>query len=240
MDYLYIFMIMFSGALLQGITGFGSGLFAVPLLSLLLPLTLITPLLSVVNLVMAVHLCWLLKSYLAIRPWLPLVVFGVIGSLIGNYVLLHYDVGLLQIGMAVFVLLVALLFWFGVQVTLQAKPPQQAMTGLLAGISNGALTLGGPPVVLFLTSQRLDRLSFRATLSWFFLVIAAANVTSFTVQQRYDVSMLDELGVLLLAVISGAWLGHHISPRLSDQLFRKVSLLLVMVAALIALLKAWL
>jgi uncharacterized membrane protein YfcA len=239
MDYLYIFMIMFSGALLQGITGFGSGLFAVPLLSLLLPLTLITPLLSVVNLVMAVHLCWLLKSYLAIRPWLPLVLFGVIGSLIGNYILLHYDVGLLQIGMAVFVLLVALLFWFAVQVTLQAKVPQQAITGLLAGISNGALTLGGPPVVLFLTSQRLDRLSFRATLSWFFLVIAAANVTSFTVQQRYDFSMLDELGVLLLAVISGAWLGHHISPKLSDQLFRKVSLLLVMIAALIALLKAW-
>lgn len=239
MDYLYIFMIMFSGALLQGITGFGSGLLAVPLLSLLLPLTLITPLLSVVNLVMAVHLCWLLKSYLAIRPWLPLVLFGVIGSLIGNYILLYYDVGLLQIGMAVFVLLVALLFWFGVQLTLAAKPLQQAMTGLLAGISNGALTLGGPPVVLFLTSQRLDRLSFRATLSWFFLVIAAANVTSFTVQQRYDVGMLDELGVLLLAVISGAWLGHHISPKLSDQLFRKVSLLLVMIAALIALLKAW-
>lgn len=240
MDYLYIFMIMFSGALLQGITGFGSGLLAVPLLSLLLPLTLITPLLSVVNLVMAVHLCWLLKGYLAIRPWLPLVLFGVIGSLIGNYILLYYDVGLLQIGMAVFVLLVALLFWFGVQLTLAAKPLQQAMTGLLAGISNGALTLGGPPVVLFLTSQRLDRLSFRATLSWFFLVIAAANVTSFTVQQRYDVGMLDELGVLLLAVISGAWLGHHISPKLSDQLFRKVSLLLVMIAALIALLKAWL
>ncbi len=238
MDYLYIFMIMFSGALLQGITGFGSGLFAVPLLSLLLPLTLITPLLSVVNLVMALHLCWLLKSYLRIRPWLPLVTFGVIGSLLGNYLLLHYNVGGLQMAMAIFVLIVALLFWFGVQVKTQATPPQQAFTGLLAGISNGALTLGGPPVVLFLTSQRLDRLAFRATLTWFFLIIATANVTSFTLQQRYDSGMIDELAVLLAAVISGAWLGHHISPKLSDQLFRKVSLLLVMVAALMALLKA--
>ena len=240
MDYLYIFMIMFSGAVLQGITGFGSGLFAVPLLSLLLPLTLITPLLSVVNLVMALHLCWLLKSYVSIRPWLPLVLFGVIGSLIGNYMLVHYNVNVLQMGMAIFVLLVALLFWFGLQFKTQATPPQQAITGLLAGISNGALTLGGPPVVLFLTSQRLDRLAFRATLSWFFLIIATANVTSFTVQQRYHSGMLDELGVLLVAVVTGAWLGHYISPKLSDQLFRKVSLVLVMMAGLIALLKAWL
>lgn len=238
MDYLYIFMIMFSGAVLQGITGFGSGLFAVPLLTLVLPLTLITPLLSVVNLVMAIHLCWLLKSYLRIRPWLPLALFGIIGSLIGNAMLLHFNVSWLQIGMALFVLVVALLFWFGVQLRTRATAPQQAFTGLLAGISNGALTLGGPPVVLFLTSQRLDRLAFRATLSWFFLIIAATNVTSFSLQQRYDLGMADELAVLLAAVISGAWLGHHISPKLSDQLFRKVSLLLVMVAALMALLKS--
>jgi uncharacterized membrane protein YfcA len=239
MDYLYIFMIMFSGALLQGITGFGSGLFAVPLLSLLLPLTLITPLLSVVNLVMAMHLCWLLRHYVNIRPWLALLAFGIVGSLLGNYILLHYNVSLLQLVMALFVLVVALLFWFGIQLNTRASAPVQALTGLLAGLGNGALTLGGPPVVLFLTSQRLDRLAFRATLSCFFLIMAATNVTSFTVQQRYHISLVNELSVLLVAVISGAWLGHHISGKLSDQLFRKISLILVMLAALVALIKAW-
>ena len=238
MDYLYIFLIMFSGALLQGITGFGSGLLAVPLLSLLLPLTLITPLLSVVNLVMALHLCWLLKSYLAIRPWLPLLLLGVVGSLIGNFLLLHYDVSLLQIGMAVFVLMVALLFWFGIQFHTRATPLTQAVTGLLAGISNGALTLGGPPVVLFLTSQRLDRMTFRATLSGFFLVLAATNVISFASQQRYHPNQIDTLVVLLVAVVTGAWLGHKISPKLSDHVFRRLSLVLVMIAGLMALLKA--
>lgn len=237
MDLLFIFLIMFCGALLQGISGFGSGLIAVPLLTLLLPLTTLTPVLSLVNLVMALHLCWLLRSYLSLRQWLPMVVFGVLGSWLGS-ALLYFDLRWLQLGMAVLVLTAALLFWFGVQLQTRASRSQQALIGTVAGISNGALTLGGPPVVLFLTAQRLDRLPYRATLSFFFGVIAAANVLAFSLQHRYELAQLPLLATLLLAVISGAWLGHRLSPRLSEQRFRRLTLLLVMFAGLTALFRS--
>src|SRR5690554_4129000 len=81
LDYLFIISIMFIGACLQGITGFGSGLIAVPLLTLILPLSVITPTLSIVNFVMASYLAWMLRHALHIRHWRPLLVSGIIGTL---------------------------------------------------------------------------------------------------------------------------------------------------------------
>ncbi|WP_417658409.1 sulfite exporter TauE/SafE family protein [Pseudidiomarina sp.] len=238
MDYFLIISIIFIGACLQGITGFGSGLIAVPLLTLLLPLSVITPTLSVVNFVMATYLAWMLRHSLHIKHWQPLLISGVLGTLCGNYLLAYLRLDWLQMGMAVMVIAVALLFWFGIQLRHKSTPKLQSVTGLLAGFSNGALTLGGPPVVLFLTGNGLDRITFRATLTLFFWVLALTNIVSFSVQQRYQLEHVPILICLLIGAITGAWLGHRISDRLSEQLFRKLSLLLVIIAGGVAFFSA--
>ncbi|WP_404407951.1 sulfite exporter TauE/SafE family protein [Pseudidiomarina marina] len=239
MDYLLITLIIFIGACLQGITGFGSGLIAVPLLTLLLPLSVITPTLSIINFAMATYLAWMLRHSVQIRQWRWLLLTGVIGTLAGNWLLNHIRLDWLQMGMAIMVITVALLFWFGVQLKHRSTPGLQSVTGLLAGFSNGALTLGGPPVVLFLTGNGLDRLAFRATLTIFFWVLALTNIVSFGVQQRYEAAHVPIVICLLIGAISGAWLGHKISDKLSERLFRKLSLLLVIIAGAIAFAGAW-
>ena len=234
MEYLIIIAIMFLGACLQGITGFGSGLIAVPLLTLLLPLTVITPTLSVVNFVMATYLAWVLRHHVRFQQWHALLLSGIIGTLMGNYLLAYMRLDWLQMAMAIMIFLVAVLFWFGLQWRHQSGSSLQTMTGLLAGFSNGALTLGGPPVVLFLTGNGLDRLAFRATLTVFFWALAVTNIISFGIQGRYQLEQLTLLASLLIGAISGAWLGHKVSDYLSEPLFRKISLILVMVASVIA------
>lgn len=234
MDYLFIISVMFLGACLQGITGFGSGLIAVPLLTIWLPLSVITPTLSIVNFAMATYLAWMLRHAINIKPWLPLLLTGVIGTLAGNYVLAHLRLDWLQMGMAVMIFAVAILFWFGLQWRHKGGTSLQSVTGLLAGFSNGALTLGGPPVVLFLTGNGLNRISFRATLTVFFWILALTNIISFAGQGRYHTEQLPLLLVLLGGAIGGAWVGHRISDYLSEQLFRRISLVMVMVASAIA------
>lgn len=239
MEYLVIALIMFLGAFLQGLTGFGSGLIAVPLLVLYLPLTTITPTLSIVNLLMATYLSWVLRRHIHLTQWRWLLVTGVLGTLVGNLLLAHVNLVGLQVGMALLVMSVAICFWFGVQWQLANTPRLQGMTGLLAGFSNGALTLGGPPVVLFLTSHRLARDSFRATLAVFFWVLALTNVISFSVQQRYEVSQFPILFALLAGMGIGTALGHRVSRYLSESLFRRITLVLVFSAGVMALFSAW-
>lgn len=235
MDYYLIALIMFAGAFLQGITGFGSGLVAVPLLSLLLPLTMLTPMLSLINVALAIYLAWLLRHYLALRRWVPLFLAGIVGTLIGNYALAHLPLATLQLGMAFFVIAAGLLFWFGVQLKLPAKLPQQSGVGLLSGFANGALTLGGPPVVLFLTANRLARSEFRATLAVFFLALGVTNVLSFGLQGRYATVDPLALFVLVVGALVGAYGGHRLSGQLSEQSFRRLTLLLVIGAGVMVL-----
>ncbi|WP_157981094.1 sulfite exporter TauE/SafE family protein [Pseudidiomarina insulisalsae] len=238
MDYYLIALIMFAGAFLQGITGFGSGLVAVPLLSLLIPLTLLTPMLSVINVILALYLAWLLRHYLSLQRWFPLFIGGVGGTLAGNYALVHLPLASLQMGMAVFVITAGLLFWFGVQVQARAGSIQQGGVGLLSGFANGALTLGGPPVVLFLTANRLDRSQFRATLAAFFLVLGCTNVTSFSLQGRYAEIDLLTLLALIIGALTGAYGGHRVSSKLPEQWFRRLTLLLVIGAGVMVLLSS--
>lgn len=235
-DYLLAALIMFAGALLQGITGFGSGLVAVPLLSLLLPLTLITPTLSIVNLLLAGFLYLKLHSYVTIRDWQPLLVAGIGGSLIGTVALAHIQLDWLQRGMAVFVVLVGILLWTGVRFQLPPTPRNQSWIGILAGFSNGALTLGGPPIVLFLSNQQLAILTFRATLTVFFLALATTNVLSFTLQGRYTVDMWSWVLVLVVSALVGAWCGHKVSIQLPERWFRHLTLSVVIGAGLLVLL----
>lgn len=235
MDYYLIALIMLTGAFLQGITGFGSGLLAVPLLSLLLPLPVLTPLLSIINVIMATYLCWLLRHYVQVQRWQPLLVAGVFGSLLGNQLLHWLPVATLQWVMAVLVIGLGLLFWFGVQWQLSANAPQQASVGVVAGISNGALTLGGPPVVLFLTASRLQQSDFRATLAVFFLAIGVTNVLSFGIQGSYQAMDSKVILALLLGAVCGTYLGHRVSGYLSERVFRKLALLLIISSGLIAL-----
>lgn len=235
MDYYLIALIMFAGAFLQGITGFGSGLVAVPLLSLIIPLTLLTPMLSLINVALALYLAWLLRHYLVLRRWSSLFAAGVVGTLLGNYALNHVPLATLQFGMAVFVICAGLLFWFGVQLKVPAHHPQQSGVGLLSGFANGALTLGGPPVVLFLTANRLARSEFRATLAVFFLALGMTNVLSFALQGRYQQIDLFALLVLVSGALVGAYGGHRLSGKLSEKGFRRLTLLLVMGAGVMVL-----
>lgn len=235
MEYYLIALIMFAGASLQGITGFGSGLVAVPFLSLLIPLPQLTPLLSIINVVMAIYLCWLLRHYFSLKQWRWLLVSGVVGTLAGNTALAYLPVATLQQGMAIFVIGAGLLFWFGVQFKARATATEQSYTGLISGFANGALTLGGPPVVLFLTATRLERSHFRATLALFFLVLGLTNVISFALQGRYTATGLAPVLALLTGAISGAYLGHRVSHLLPEQLFRKLTLVVVIGAGVMVL-----
>ncbi|HET8817533.1 MAG TPA: sulfite exporter TauE/SafE family protein [Pseudidiomarina sp.] len=236
MDYLLAALIMFIGALLQGITGFGSGLVAVPLLSLLLPLTLITPTLSIVNLLLAGFLYLKLHRYVSVRQWQPLLIAGVLGSLIGTLVLAHVQLDWLQRGMAIFVVIVGVLLWRGVRFNLNPTQAHQSWVGILAGFSNGALTLGGPPIVLFLSNQQLAVLTFRATLTVFFFALATTNVISFSIQERYSMDMLEWILILATSAIIGAWRGHTISLKIPETWFRQLTLAVVIGAGVLVLL----
>ncbi|MGM0481416.1 MAG: sulfite exporter TauE/SafE family protein [Pseudomonadota bacterium] len=238
MEYLLAGTIMFFASTLQGISGFGSGLVAVPVLALWFPLTTLTPSLSVINIFVAALLYW--KNRQAARPWQWrwLIASGVLASLVAGSLLTDINEQGLKFALGLLIVAVAVILASGRQLPTAEHTLGYLGVGTGAGILNGLMTLAGPPIVLFLANARLPKVQFRATLSLFFFSIAIANVVNFSRQGLYEVHHGYLILVLLPSALLGAALGQRLQHHVSEQRFRQLTIGLMLLSGIIVALQS--
>ena len=102
------FMIILLAALVQGITGFGFALIAVPLLSLFIPeIKSITPIIVGYSLVTNILIFCDSKNHIKLKEIMPLIIFGIIGTPIGTYILLFVSAKILKVAIGLIICLTA-------------------------------------------------------------------------------------------------------------------------------------
>lgn len=232
MEYFAAALVFFFAALLQGISGFGSGLLAVPILALWFPISVLTPALSVINIIVGGWIYW--KNREAAQPsqWKWLILSGVIASLISGSLLLAVNEQFIKLILGFVILAVALLLASGKQLPTAEHAPGHIAVGTGSGLLNGLMTLGGPPIVLFLANARVPKQQFRATLSLFFCCIAIANVANFSRQSIYAEPHLYLILTLLPCALIGASVGHRLQHHVSEKRFRQFTLILMTLSGL--------
>jgi uncharacterized membrane protein YfcA len=232
LEYFAAALVFFFAALLQGISGFGSGLLAVPILALWFPISVLTPALSVINIIVGGWIYW--KNREAARPsqWKWLILSGVIASLISGSLLLTVNEQLIKLILGFVILAVALILASGKQLPTAEHAPGHIAVGTGSGLLNGLMTLGGPPIVLFLANARIPKQQFRATLSLFFCCIAIANVANFSRQSIYAEPHLYLILTLLPCALIGASVGHRLQHQVSERRFRQFTLVLMILSGL--------
>ncbi|AVJ57288.1 sulfite exporter TauE/SafE family protein [Idiomarina sp. OT37-5b] len=238
MEYIFAGLVLFFATTLQGISGFGSGLVAVPILALWFPLTLLTPSLSVINIFVAAVIYW--KNRHAARPgqWRWLIGAGVMASLVAGSLLVSINEQWLKLALGVIIIAVALILASGRQLPTAEHTAGYLTIGTSSGILNGLMTLGGPPIVLFLANARLPKTQFRATLSLFFLAIALANVINFSRQGLYSDTHFYLIVALLPCAILGAALGQRLQHYVSEFRFRQLTIGLMLLSGIIVSLQS--
>lgn len=238
MDIIFAGLVLFFATTLQGISGFGSGLVAVPILALWFPLTVLTPSLSLINIFVAAVIYW--KNRQAARPWQWkwLILSGVLASLVAGSLLVSINEQLLKLTLGLIIIAVALVLASGRQLPSAEHTPGYLTIGTGSGILNGLMTLGGPPIVLFLANARLPKTQFRATLSLFFLSIAIANVANFMRQGLYNETHISLIALLLPCAIAGAALGQRLQHHVSEYRFRQLTIGLMLLSGIIVSLQS--
>ncbi|RUO68727.1 sulfite exporter TauE/SafE family protein [Idiomarina ramblicola] len=232
MEYFAAAVVFFFAALLQGVSGFGSGLLAVPILALWFPISVLTPALSVINIVVGGWIYW--KNREAARPsqWKWLIVSGVIASLVSGSLLLTVNEHFIKLTLGFVILTVAVILASGKQLPTAEHTPGHIAVGTGSGLLNGLMTLGGPPIVLFLANARIPKQQFRATLSLFFCCIAIANVANFSRQHIYAEPHFYLILALLPCALIGASVGQKLQHHVSERRFRQLTLVLMILSGL--------
>lgn len=221
--------ILLAAYVIRGITGFGSGLIAVPLLALFLPLQFVVPLVLLLDFTASVVIGGLTFKRVKWDEIGVLLPFGVVGVVAGTHLLVNLPRQLMLIALAGFVLVFALRSLLGLRgdrpVSRWWAPPA-SLTGGTVGALFGT---GGPPYVIYLTHRIHHKSDLRATLSALFFTEGLARIASFLVA---GLLLTREVWLAYFAalplVLGGLYLGGRAHVGLSQvQMMRLVGVLLL-------------
>lgn len=234
---LLIGAVIFCTFTVEGISGFGSTVMALPFLSLLIGVENAVPLLSSLSII--------LSLFIISRSWrqLNLKEYG--------FIVLHVGLGV-PVGLALMDhlpkvylmgLLVAFMFFAGIRglVSLakntEVKPVSGKKTLLdravlfAGGIIQGAFSSGGPLVIIYASKALTEKSAFRATLTTLWLTTNTIMVAKWTlVNKVWTPELLKSLFAALPFIAGGMLLGNFLHNRVNQYTFKVLVYVVLLVA----------
>ena len=229
--------VIFLAYTVKGLSGFGSGLIAIPLLAFMFPLTFIVPVLGLLSysgtLMQSIHL----RKQVVWRDMLPLIPFSLLGIFIAIWLLVNVDANKLVMALGVFVLLYSIYSLLPLPV--HAGGRQWAIAaGCCGGMVGALFGTGGPFYVAYLKMRQLDKGPFRATIAMIFLVDGGARIVGYSISGLYTLQTLWLSLILFPVLLFGMYMGHHLHVRIDQQRFNQVISVLLMVSGIMLMIKS--
>jgi len=200
-----------AAGLVSGMAGFGVGLVSMALLVTILPLTQATALVSILTVINGAPVLWTVRRAVRWRELWPLLLGALPAVMVGIYLLRTLDAGILRAGVLAMILAsCAVTVWSPKRALLTRALPWAAVFGATSGVFDGALGMGGPPVVFYTLLRNWDKAQAKATLCALFLALniwrtALLTINGITTWETFRLGAL-LAAPLLLASMVGGWL----------------------------------
>ena len=220
--YLLTGAIFLAAGFIQGLTGFGSALIALPLLSLYLDIKVAIPLCILNSLVITTTMALQLKGHLEARKILPLCLAAIPGVTLGVTLLKNSASQPIQISLALLLMAYALYSLLSAPKPRALHPAWALPAGFLSGLIGAIFSAGGPPTIIYTTLNNWHKDQIKATLTGLFLfnsyLIAATQALS-GVTGRSSLTLFAASAPLVLL---GTLLGGRCYGRLKKESYLKV------------------
>lgn len=231
--------VVFAAYVLRGATGFGAGVVAIPLLALVLPLTVVIPVITTLGIVASLgqsvqefrHVDWRALRGLA----LP----SAVGMGIGLWLFASLDQALLVKAFAAFIIL------YGSWGLLPRRPvwrlPEPALAAVAGGSGGLVATLfggmAGPFYVIYLRALALDKRRFRASMSSVLLCLGLVRAGGYGSLGFFDRRAIAALLLFAPIMVLAMFLGDRWHARLDQAKFERMVALLLAGSGIALLLK---
>jgi uncharacterized membrane protein YfcA len=212
--YLYLLLIFLVAGFTQGVTGFGFGLLAIPLLSLLIDIKTAVPLCSLLGMLITGYLTLRLRKHIDRRKILPLLFGCIPGVAAGTLVLKKAPAELLSLLMGIMLIGYALYRLYGKQQPRSIHARWGYVAGFFTGAIASAFSAGGPPTIIYTTLRGWDKDGIKATLSGFFLSGGLAVITAHAVTGLTTKLVMHYFFIASPVVMGGVFLGSLLYDRI--------------------------
>lgn len=231
--------IIFLSYVIKGLSGFGSGLIAIPLLAFIFPLTFIVPVLGLLSYSGTLIQSYHLRKQVSWADMLPLIPFSIFGITIAIWLLVNVnETDLLRV-LGVFILC------YSIYSLLPLPEPRGSrkwaiIAGSLGGIVGALFGTGGPFYVVYLKMRQLNKSQFRATIAMVFFVDGGVRIMGYALNGLYTEQVLWMLLLMLPVLLTGLYVGHHLHIKFEQKRFNQVISVLLMCSGVMLLYKSML
>ncbi len=219
--------VLFLAYLVRGICGFGSGLIAIPVLSLVMPIQTAVPLVVTLDFLASAAQGGANRRLIRLGEVATLLPFALIGVVVGITLFHQLDASNLKQALGLFVVIYALYSIWAPEIRPVSRgwAVPAAVSGGLIGTLFGT---GGPFYVTYLKARGLDKSQFRATFAATFLLDASMRISGYFGTGIFTLELLRWLALGLPAMIIAMYLGGRLHTGIQPRTFTlAISMLLL-------------
>ena len=218
--------IVFGTYVVRGMSGFGAGLVATPLLAFLLPMSTVVPVTALVVFVLFVLLTLRDRHQVLWDEFKLLLLPTLVGVAGGLYLFTMLDNRLLTKLLGGFLVAYAAYMLITQWVGMQQLKLSQRWAWPLGFLGAFIDTLfgggGGTLVVIYMHARGAGKDAFRATLAVLWFVEMMARIGGYALAGYYTESTLALVAVMLPFMLLGTWVGEKMTTRISAATFNRI------------------
>ncbi len=236
-EWIVIPIVMLAG-FVNAAAGFGSGLVAMPLLVATVGLEFGAPFFVLVLTAATLHIIYRYRADLNLRAVWQLSATAILAIPPGVLIAERVDERIVVGFLGVFLITYAIYALIGPQIPRIPVNPWAYVAGLASGMLTGAYNTGGPPVILYASSQRWPLETFKGNLQTFFFINNLVLIFSHFIDRNFTTAVVTHAALAIPAVFIAGWLGGHTDHLINQETFRRLILILLIVLGLFLIAQA--
>jgi uncharacterized membrane protein YfcA len=214
-----VLTVIFAATLIRSAFGFGEALVAVPLLSLIIPITVAVPLATSVSITVAAVVVaqdWH-DIHVSSARWL--ILSTLVGIPLGVFALTSLPKPIVKAVLGLIILAFSL-YCLVIRRPVELKNDKSAwIFGFAAGVLGGAYGMNGPPLVVYGVLRRWSPQQFRATLQGYFLIASLVGMVGYWLAGVWVSTVTRYYFLCLPLALTAVFLGRMINRRLDSRRF---------------------
>lgn len=232
--------IIFLGSFFATISGFGFALVATPLLSLIMPVKWAIIFILVLTVVLRILTMYRVWGQFDWRTVLTTSAGSLAGMVPGSMLLHKISVSHMEFFLGIVLLLATFLMSRQYTVKISSQTGGRLGAGFLSGFFGACTSVSGPPLVLYFLNEHTEKNLMRANMIWIFgLTGMLMVIVSYFAGNVGTVENWNYMYTMVPGTIAGIMAGERMFYRLNQELFRRLSLMIVLAGAVMMLVNGW-
>lgn len=239
-DFLMVAIVWLFAGFINGLSGMGAAMIAVPVLSLVLDMQTNIAISCILIPIMSAMLAWKMRQYCEPQLVLPILLGAIPGSIVGTYILKYVPTLYLQITMAV--VLTSYTIWALMQKNTDLEHKDNKIiifiAGFIAGITGSSLSFFAPPLAIYVIYAGWPPTKTMGTLCISYVIMSFISCVFQAIAGLYTVKVIALSLVAIPVSMIGTVIAFPIIKYLVPKTFRMILLVVIALSGIMSGLRA--